>query len=92
MKKAFVMLRVKNSKQRRRRALPCHCLPECSSSTPLLTLPSHLYSQDAKDNEEGAADDHDVADGLQRRHQSLHHQLQPRRSADHTETQRVISH
>lgn len=26
---------------------------------------SHLHSQDAKDNEEGAADDHDVADGLQ---------------------------
>lgn len=36
-----------------------------SLSSRLLTLASHLYSQDAKDNEEGAADDHDVADGLQ---------------------------
>lgn len=30
-----------------------------------LPLSSHLHSQDAKDNEEGTADDHDVADGLQ---------------------------
>lgn len=30
-----------------------------------LILPSHLNSQDSKDDEEGTADDHDVADGLQ---------------------------
>lgn len=30
----------------------------------LLVLLPHLHSQDAKDNEEGAADDHDVTDGL----------------------------
>lgn len=49
-------------------------------------LPSHLYSQDAKDNKEGTADDHDVADGLQGRHQGLYHQLQARGSADHAGT------
>lgn len=55
-------------------------------------LPSHLYSQDAKDNEEGTADDHDVADGLQGRHQGLYHQLQARGSADHAGTWHTMRH
>ncbi len=67
-------------------------LSVASLSSPLLTLSSHLYSQDAKDNEEGAADDHNVADGLQGRHQGLHHQLQPRGSADHAGTQYIIGY
>lgn len=48
---------------------------------------SHLHSQDSEDDEEGATDDHDVADGLQRRHEGLNHQLQARSSADDPETQ-----
>lgn len=49
-------------------------------------LSSHLDSKDAKDNEEGTADDDDVPDRLERRHQCLYHQLQPRSSADHAGT------
>lgn len=59
-------------------------------SSPVLPLPTHLYSQDAKDNEEGTADDHDVSNGLQWGHQSLHHQLQSWSSADNTATQNSI--
>lgn len=46
---------------------------------------SYLNSQDAKDNEEGTADDHYIADGFQRGHEGLDHQLEPWSSADHTE-------
>lgn len=52
--------------------LACYCLfvfsllPSKPAPPRPPAQPSHLYSQDAKDNEEGAADDHDVADGLQR--------------------------
>lgn len=55
-------------------------------------LSSHLHSQDAEDDEEGAADHHDVADGLQRRHQGLDHQLQPRGSADHAGTWHIMGY
>lgn len=52
--------------------------------------PSHLHSQDSEYDEEGATDDHDVADGLQRRHEGLNHQLQTRSSADDPETQHTL--
>lgn len=44
---------------------------------------AHLDSQDAEDDEEGAADEDDVADGPQGGDERLHDQLQPRRSAYH---------
>ena len=44
-----------------------------------------LDPEDAEDDEEGAADEHDVADGLEGGQQGLHHQLQPRRSVYHSE-------
>ena len=43
----------------------------------------HLYSQDAEDDEEGAANEDNVSDGLQRRDEGLHHQLQTWSPADH---------
>lgn len=46
---------------------------------------SHLDTKNAKDNEEGATDEDDVADGLEGRDERLHHQLQTRSSADHPE-------
>lgn len=36
---------------------------------------THLHSQDAKDDEEGAADEDDVPDGPQRGDEGLHDQL-----------------
>lgn len=56
-------------------------------SVSFLPPPTHLHSQDSKNNKKGTADDHNVANGLQRRHQCLHHQLQTWSSADHTKTQ-----
>ena len=41
-----------------------------------------LNTQDAEDEEEGAADDDDVADGLEAGQQGLHHQLEARSSVD----------
>ena len=38
-----------------------------------------LDTEDAEDEEEGAADDDDVADGLEAGEQGLHHQLEARR-------------
>ena len=35
----------------------------------------HLDPEDAEDDEEGTADEHDVADGLQRGDEGLHYQL-----------------
>lgn len=46
---------------------------------------SHLDTKNAKDNEEGATDKDDVADGLEGRDERLHHQLQTWSSADHPE-------
>lgn len=45
----------------------------------------YLHSEDAKDDEERAADEHDVPDGLQRCNQSLHYQLQAWSSTDNPE-------
>lgn len=36
---------------------------------------THLHSQDAKDDEEGAADEDDIPDGPQRGDERLHDQL-----------------
>lgn len=44
---------------------------------------SHLDTKNAKDNEESATDEDDVANGLEGRDERLHHQLQTRSSADH---------
>ena len=52
-------------------------------ATPLVSAdswprtPTNLHPQDAKNDEEGTTDDHNVANGLQRGHQRFHHQLQP---------------
>lgn len=43
----------------------------------------YLDPQDAKDNEEGAADQHNVPDGSEGGDESLYNQLQARGSADH---------
>ena len=40
-----------------------------------------LDAEDAKDDEEGAADEDDVADGFEAGEQGLHHQLQTRSPA-----------
>lgn len=42
----------------------------------------HLHPKDAEDDEEGTADEHDVADGLKGRDECLYHQLQARGPAD----------
>ena len=47
---------------------------------------AYLKSKDTEDDEEGAADEDDVADGTQRRQQRLYDQLQSRRSTDHSVT------
>ena len=44
-----------------------------------------LDPQDSEDEEEGAADDDDVADGLEAGEQGLHHQLEARSSVDDTQ-------
>lgn len=46
---------------------------------------NYLHPQDAKDNEEGAADKDYVPDGSKRGDECLHNQLQSRGSADHPE-------
>lgn len=51
----------------------------------VLRFLSHLDTKNAKDNEEGATDEDDVADGLEGRDERLHHQLQTWSSADHPE-------
>lgn len=48
----------------------------------------HLNPQDAENNEEGTADDHNVSDWFKGRHQSFNHQLEPWSSADHPKVQR----
>lgn len=50
--------------------------------------PAHLHPQNAKNDEEGTADDHNVANGLERGHQRLYHQLQPLGPADDPGEQR----
>lgn len=45
----------------------------------------YLNTKDTEDDEEGAADEHDVADGLEGRDERLDDQLQPWSSADHPE-------
>lgn len=45
--------------------------------------PNYLHPQDAKDDEEGAADKNDVADGSKRGDERLHDQFQSWGSADH---------
>ena len=47
-------------------------------------LSKYLNSQNSKDDEEGAADEDDVADGLQRREEGLDDQLEPGSSVDHS--------
>lgn len=44
---------------------------------------NYLHPQDAEDDEEGAADKHNVPDGSQRGDERLHNQLQSWGSADH---------
>ena len=44
---------------------------------------TYLDSQNTKDDEECAADEDDVADGLQRGEESLDHQLEAGRPVDH---------
>lgn len=44
---------------------------------------SYLHPQDAKDDEEGAADEDNVPNGSKRGDECLHNQLQARGSADH---------
>lgn len=51
-------------------------LSPCRVDTP------HLHPQDAEDDEEGAADEDYVADGLEGGDERLHYQLQPRGPAD----------
>ncbi len=46
---------------------------------------TNLDSQDAKNNEEGTADDDNVPDRLEGWHQCLNNQLQSWSSADHSE-------
>lgn len=45
----------------------------------------YLYSENAKDDKEGTADQDDVSNGFKRSDQSFHHQLQTRSSANHPE-------
>ena len=47
-------------------------------------LSKYLNSQNSKDDEEGAADEDDVADGLQRREEGLDDQLEAGSSVDHS--------
>ena len=47
----------------------------------------YLNAEDAEDDEEGAADEDDVADGLEGRDEGLDHQLQAWSPADHPEGQ-----
>ena len=47
-------------------------------------LSKYLNSQNSKDDEEGAADEDDVADGLQGREEGLDDQLEPGSSVDHS--------
>ena len=44
-----------------------------------------LNAKDAKDDEEGAADEDNVADGLEGGEEGLHHQLQPGGPVDHSD-------
>lgn len=46
---------------------------------------AYLHTKNAKDDEEGAADEDNVADGFEGGDEGLHHQLQAWSSADHSE-------
>lgn len=48
----------------------------------LWAVTTYLHPQDAKDDEESAADEDNVSYGLEGRNECLHHQLQARGSAD----------
>lgn len=48
-----------------------------------LWFANYLHPQDAKDDEESAADEDNVPNGSKRGDECLHNQLQPRGSADH---------
>ena len=50
-----------------------------------------LDPEDAEDDEEGAADEDNVPDGLEGGEEGLHHQLQPGGSVDHPAQQLVQS-
>lgn len=53
-----------------------------ASCHPTKWAPPHLHPQDAKDDEKGTADEHNVADGLKGGDECLHHQLQARGPAN----------
>lgn len=50
---------------------------------------AYLYTQNAKDDEEGAADEDNVADGFEGGDEGLHHQLQAWSSTDHSEQRKA---
>lgn len=53
-----------------------------ASCHPTKWAPPHLHPQDAEDDKEGAADEHDVANGLKGGDECLYHQLQARGPAN----------
>lgn len=50
-----------------------------------MILGAYLHTKNAKDDEEGAADEDNVADGFEGGDEGLHHQLQAWSSTDHSE-------
>lgn len=78
------MAAVAGPRAERRGGTP-QALPDRPPRTP---IPAHLHPQNAKNDEEGTTDDHNVADGLERGHQRLYHQLQPLGPADDPGEQR----
>lgn len=57
-----------------------------SENNPFSRFPgAYLHTQNTKDDEEGAADEDNVADGFEGGDEGLHHQLQTWSSTDHSE-------